>query len=413
MSDSPVSPPQIEDDEIDLVELFAILLQYRKMIIITTLVVGILALAAMVVTKFIPPDISPLPDEYTSNGRLLLNQSTGGGLSSAIGGDLAGLASLAGVNVSSGGYGPLVVHIVKSNSILDSIASEFGYYQKLIDEGNEIAKTVSRDIVRSMIDVQFLPDLNIVEILVTDIDPLKAKRITNRLMGLVDERFGSIGINKTLSEKALLEQKLTDVKLELTRLEAELKDFQTRHGILTVEQFATEQVTILARARSELILKEMEISTYSDFSMINDPVLLRMRSERNALERLILQLEEGRSDRFSTGMLSQKELPELALEFSRLERDLRVQAEIYKLLTQQYELVKLKVEGEAPVFQILDYAEVPEASSSPDRKMIIIIATMITFFTSCFISFLNHFFKKVLKDEGRRQLIKKGLKREL
>ena len=149
--------------------------------------------------------------------------------------------------------------------------------------------------------------------------------------------------NRNRTETALLEAKLFDVNAEIARLEAEIQDFQTRYGILTVEQLATEQITALAQARSQLILKELEISTYAEFSRIDDPVLRRLRAERDSLRQLIDNLERGSG---TLGRPGSDQLPQLALQYARLERDMRVQTEIFRILTQQYELAKLQSDGE-------------------------------------------------------------------
>ena len=100
-----------------------------------------------------------------------------------------------------------------------------------------------------------------------------------------------------------------------------------------------------------MILKELEINTYTKFSRIDDPVISRMKSERDNLSKLIDQTEKGQeSEIFSSTGPALNELPELALEFAHLKRELLIQKEIFKTLTQQYELVKLKSRGRRPYF---------------------------------------------------------------
>ena len=77
---------------------------------------------------------------------------------------------------------------------------------------------------------------------------------------------------------------------------------------------------------------------------------------------------EGGFSSFEKVMTSQKELPRLALEFEHLKRDLLVQGKIYEILTQQYELAKLSLEAEEPIFQILELAEAPDRKSGPRRS---------------------------------------------
>lgn len=89
---SPPIPPMAADDEIDLRELFAALWQGKWLIIAVTFV---FAVAGVGYSLY-------LPNTYKSEALLApANEKSGGGLAS-MAGQLGGLASLAGVNLSSG-----------------------------------------------------------------------------------------------------------------------------------------------------------------------------------------------------------------------------------------------------------------------------------------------------------------------
>jgi len=178
--------------------------------------------------------------------------------------------------------------------------------------------------------------------------------------------------------------------------------------VLSIEELATEQITMLAKLRSQLILKEVEIKTYSDFSRIEDPVIKRLKSERENLLKLIREVETGFSS-YEKIMPAQKDLPELALEFIHLKRDLFVQEKIYEILIQQYELTKLSIEGEEPIFQVLELAEVPDKKSGPSRALICIVTVFLAFFFSIIAVFILNAVKNIKNDPDKIKRIK-GIK---
>lgn len=108
-----------------------------------------------------------------------------------------------------------------------------------------------------------------------------------------------------------------EVKSEIARLEERIKDFQTKCGVLDVETLAKEKITMLAEVRSRLTMKEMEIKTYSDFSTIQDPVILRLKAERDNLAKLLKEMESGFSE-YERVMSSQEDLSQLAFQFARM-----------------------------------------------------------------------------------------------
>jgi len=75
-----------------------------------------------------------------------------------------------------------------------------------------------------------------------------------------------------------------------------------------------------------------------------------------------------------------------------------VQTEVYKLLTQQYELAKLNAAGQEPVFQVLELAEAPDRKSGPSRGMICIVAVFAAFFLAILLAFILESIEKVKAD---------------
>ena len=78
--------------------------------------------------------------------------------------------------------------------------------------------------------------------------------------------------------------------------------------------------------------------------------------------------------------------------------ELKVQEEIYAQLKAQYEMLKVTMASEQPVFQILEYAEVPDQKSKPSRGMLCIIVTFAAFFVSVFLAFLLNAIKNIKND---------------
>jgi tyrosine-protein kinase Etk/Wzc len=230
-----------------------------------------------------------------------------------------------------------------------------------------------------------------------DYNPEMACNITNRFVGLLKEMYASINTRKGLAKKKLLEEKLSEVNTKITEMEAKVEEFQSNYGVLDVDNLAMEKSTIMANLRSQLFLKEMELKTYAQFSTIEDPVVMKLRAERNNLLNLIREMESGFSA-YQDVLPAQKDLPAIATEYSHLKRDLLVQEKIYEALIQEYELVKLSLAGEETLFQVIEYAEVPEVKVGPHRMLICTMTTFIAFIISTVLAFIFYWVRKN-KDE--------------
>lgn len=395
----------VEDDEIDLLELFGVIWKRKAFIISCTVAAAVLAVAFSIFTLVLPPEVNPLPTVYTPHALMLVNDEDAvGGLSSMIASSgLGSLASMAGISAGGGGYGQLAVKLAASKTVLDIISEEFG-----IVERYRIKKSVvsnARKAIQEHLSVEYDEETTTISISYEDYDPGFARDLVNRMVELLDKRFANIGGNKNRTQMLLLEEKLADVRAEMTTIEAEIQAFQTRHGVLDVQSLAAEQITVLAQLRSQLILKEMEIKTYSGFAQIEDPVLRRLRSERDNILTLIKEMESGYSE-YQGVIPVQNDLPALALEFEHLKRDLLVQGKIYELLTQQYEVTKLNAEGEGPIFQVLELAEAPDLKSGPSRGLICVVVTFAAFFFAVIAAFVLNAVENIRKDPERMKKLR-------
>ncbi|MBQ3025707.1 MAG: lipopolysaccharide biosynthesis protein, partial [Spirochaetaceae bacterium] len=77
---------KIQDDEISLIDLFAVLWKYKFLIISVTVIAMIAVLIFSIVSISLPPEKSYLPNKYTAQAQMLINNdsSSSGGLSSML-----------------------------------------------------------------------------------------------------------------------------------------------------------------------------------------------------------------------------------------------------------------------------------------------------------------------------------------
>jgi len=388
-----------ENDEISFLDLFAILIRHKKITIALPSWTLAIALVFSLGSVILPSDKSYLPNLYTPKATMLIASSGSGSLSSMLGSETASLASLAGVSLGGGkSNGQLAVLLAKSNSTLDELNDSFDLTKRYKIKKNP--KTATRKAILKKLNVDYDEKTATCTVSFTDRDPAFAQGMVNKLVGILDLRFSTLGGSKALTTQKRLETKLADVNTQINILEARTKKFTTKYGVLDVNAMATEQVTVLAKLRSELIMKDLEIENYEKFSKIDDPVIKRLKSERASFQLKIDEIEKGESV-----LPGQKEIPTISFEYAELKRDLMVQEEMLKLLTQQYEMAKFSAESQEPAFQVLELAEVPDQKSGPSRAMICIVTTIASFFVSILIAFLLEAIKNVKNDpEAMRKL---------
>jgi tyrosine-protein kinase Etk/Wzc len=380
----------------------SILWKYRRLAIILTGSITIATVAFCIISIALPPKKSPLPNIYTAEATILVQgngqSDIAGSILTALGVDQRSVPTVVRDN------GDIIIEILHSRILLDRLIEEFKMAEKY-----DISKNVkgnARMVVLSKSKLTYDRSAGSLRISYTDIDPVFAQGVANRMVSLLDEWFS---MNRGLAkqkQRQSLEEKINDVKSTIDTLQNRIKRIQTQYGVLDVQGLSQSQAATIASLRSQLILKEVDIMNYSSFAKIDDPRLEQLKEERQNLLDLIAQNqlklpdshaeESGAAQGGNEGQ--QKNLLDVAQEFSQLTIELDIQQRIYNTLSPQYEAMKLAPESE-PVFQVLELADVPDIKSGPQRSRIIFMAILGSLAASFALSLLLNTISAHMKHE--------------
>jgi tyrosine-protein kinase Etk/Wzc len=375
-----------------ILHFIAIIWRFRLLIIITTGAITLGVLVYCAISVILPPDKSPLPNMYTAEATILVLSDSQSDISSSI---MNALGVSQGAPTNAQSNGELILEVLNSRMMLDALADEF----KIADKYGitKYVKGTTRGIMKNMIRNTYDRLTGVMKIYSDDIDPVYAKNVVNKTVGLLESWFSqNRGLAKQ-KQRQSLEDKITEVKTSIDTLQNRIKSLQKQYGVLSVEELGQTQAASLAELRSQLILKDVEIKNYTSFSKIDDPRLEQLKAERQNLLDLIAQNQQKlpETDYSSSGKgKSYLSLPDVAQEFSQLSLELDIQQRIYNTLSPQYEAIKLTPESE-PIFQILELADTPDIKSGPSRPKIILAAFVLSFLGSIALSITINALRKL------------------
>ncbi|MBQ8013227.1 MAG: lipopolysaccharide biosynthesis protein [Treponema sp.] len=319
-----------QDDEISLIDLFAVLLHYKLMIIVITVLAMIFAVVFSIISIIMPAEESPLPNTFTPSAQMLIkeNSSGGGGLSAALSSSgLGSLASLAGVSVGGGASNAsLAVYLASSNALLDSVTDEFKLIEKYQIE--EHVRANSRKILKKVLSASYDEETGIFKVSFTDINPEFAQAVVNYVVDWMSNKFDELGLDNNKIQKENLERNIQSSYNEILRIEKEVKKLGASVG-------------------------------YGS----------------NAWD-----------------------IPSITTGSARLQLELEAQKQVYTQLKTQYELLKVQMQSETPIFQILERPEIPDMKSGPSRGKLCIIIAFAAFFMSVFLAFALNAWKNIKND---------------
>lgn len=320
-----------QDDEISLIDLFAVLLHYKWMIVILSVLAMIGSVVFAVISLKLPPEKSPLPNIYTPKAEMLIkeNSSSGGGLSAALSSSgLSSLASLAGVSVGGGGSSnaKLASYLISSDALLDAVTDNFNIVEKYKIEKSIRAN--SRKALKKYLKAESDDESGVFVVSFSDIDPVFAQSVVNFVVDWMSKKFDELGLDNNKIQKENLERNIQSSYNEILRIEREVKKLGASVG-------------------------------YGN----------------NAWD-----------------------IPSITTGAARLQLELEAQKQVYTQLKTQYELLKVQMQSETPVFQILARPEVPDLKSGPSRGKLCIIITFAAFFMSVFLAFALNAWKNIKND---------------
>ncbi|MCR4580329.1 MAG: lipopolysaccharide biosynthesis protein [Treponema sp.] len=328
-----------KDDEISLLDLFAVLLRRKWLIIGITCVAMVFILVYSIISLKLPPEKSYLPNSYKVSANMLITDADGGG-GLALSGSASSLASLMGVNLGASGgssTSSLILYLTKSNPFYDAIAVNFNLYEKFEFEKSPIANT--RTALSKKVSTEYDSSSGVLTVSYEDIDPEFAVEVVNFVVDWISSKLDELGVDNNKISKENLEKNIDTSWNEILKLTKEVSDMQDR----------------VAQGRA-LWTKESTI------------------------------------------------------EQKRIELELSAQQEVYKQLRSQLELLKVKMATEAPTFQILERASVPDIKSGPSRGKLCIIVTFAAFFISVFLAFLLNAVENIRKDPEAMEKLHVGKK---
>jgi uncharacterized protein involved in exopolysaccharide biosynthesis len=374
----------------------SILWEKRRILVRTTAISLALALAIAFL----------LPKQYESSARIMppSNSSGTGALLAALagrGGGLSALGLLAG-GFGSSGNTALFIDMLRSGTIGGHLIDRFDLqhvYRKRyrVDTAKYLARhTKIVDDKRS----------GVITLTVTDTDPVRARDIAEGYLDELNLLVNRTNTSSAHQERLFIEGRLDGVRNDLEKAQIRLSNFSSNNSAIDIKEQTRAMVDAAARLQAELIVEQ---SSLDSLRQIYGDENVRVRSARARIG--VLQAELSRMSGSSKALPTAdsignqenathlasadlypplRQLPRLAVPYANLYRDVKVQEEVYELLTQQYEMARIQEAKDVPVVSVIDPPGIPEKKSFPPRLLLAVLLTGCAFVLASFLLLVQH-----------------------
>ncbi len=219
-----------------------------------------------------------------------------------------------------------------------------------------------------------------------DPDARRAADVVNAYVRHLDTIIQEVNSGRAGQTRRFVEGQIERCSGDLQRAEEAMRDFQREHQAIQIDAQTTGAIEIAAELQGRILAAEIELDLLQQWARASAPEvrtkneeLRALRSQYEALTsshprlgRTKLEAGETRSDLFPPF----ESVPDLALQYLRLMRELKVQEALHALLVQQLETSRIEEQKNTPVLSVLDVAEPGERPVYPRKLVLVLVAAL-------------------------------------
>ncbi|MCD6117546.1 hypothetical protein J7K93_11060 [bacterium] len=363
------------------VDYLYIFIKWRKFIIINALVVAVAAAAVSLV----------VPRWYTSKSVIMPPQeeTQGLGFSNLLNSLPFGSLGLTGLSEGTS----RVLAIFDSRTLMESVAQKFDlmilYKEKNMEETiKELRKHVKVN-VNEEGTISLAVEASTPFFASSSKDQearILARDMNTFLIQKLDSLNKVLKAESARNTRIFIEKRYFQNLSDLTKAEQELKTYQEEQGAIALPEQITATIAAVSDIEGQIVAKEVELNVMQKYMGSSHTEIIRLKNEIAALKNKFNDINtgsDGSSVKRDDVFLPLQKLPDLALNYARLYRSVKIQEKIQEFLLPQYEQAKIQEAKNTPTVQVLDRAVIPIKRSKPKRAVFVMFFSFLSCLLSC------------------------------
>lgn len=326
-----------------------------------------------------------IPKRYTSTARIMPPDNSGSAvamLAALTGhnlGDMGALGALAGGLLGGHTSSALFVDLLRSGNVsgalIDRYRLQHAWHKRYrVDTAKYLAHHTSIvDDKRS----------GVITIEVQDSDPVRARDLAQGYLDELNRVVTQTGSSSAHQQRVFIERRLAAVQAELEQAQLALSDFSSSHSMIDVTEQERAMVDAAARLQAQQIAGRSEIDSlrqiYGDSNVRVRAAEARVAELGSELRKMSGSAAQPADSQASEGELYPplRQLPGLGVRYVDLYRRVRIEEQVFELLTQQDEMARIAEARDVPVVSVIDVPAIAEKKSFPPRLLVALLVVLL------------------------------------
>ena len=210
----------------------------------------------------------------------------------------------------------IFVAMLKSRTMADGVVKQFNLFELYEAKTMQGARRALEGQTKIKVSKE-----KVIKITVESEDPQLAADITNFYVTNLDRLNRTLNVSKVSQNRAFIEQRLDETRVNLVKAEETLKEFQVKNKTVAVEAQSQAMFAAAAQVQAQISANEVELQVMRSYLSPDNPELARVRSSIEEYKKQLRLLESGKhgkgmlpGDRLHPAMIT---VPLLALDYGR------------------------------------------------------------------------------------------------
>lgn len=368
---TPQAMPEMDDDEISLLDLLQTVVDNLRLLVLGPLLVGVTALG---ISFLVPPT-------FTASTKFLPPQQQQSAAASMLA-SLGALGGLAGAATGIKNPNDQYVAFMKSNAVEDTLIQRF--------------QLMARYEAKFLVDTRKTLEANskisagkdgLITVEVDDKDPAFAAELANAYVEELSSLTNRLALTEAQQRRVFFEQKLNESKANLTKAEQALQASGVNSSVLKNNPQAA--VTVVAELQAQIVAQEVKLASMRGYLADTAPEFRQAQTELAAVRTQLAKAEKSDTNPGKPG----------DADYVARYRDFKYFETLFEMFAKQYEIARIDESREGAVIQVIDKAVAPELKSKPKKALIAILATL----ASGFLLLLFVFVRQALRNASQTE----------